>query len=153
MFWLTYLFIFVVPVNVVSQVHTCMCPLHKAEQSHGTLLLYRIKLLWGHCILPAGDFLGCYAQKRILSHTELPTSTQTVQNVGFVFQVLFSSRYLVDILIDSFACFLAGLFQPSIQIQIQSFCVFKLDTGLYECMLNEVNIPSLNRQIFFSLMN
>lgn len=94
MFWLTYLFIFVIPVNVVSQVHMFMCPLHKAEQSRGTLLLYRIKLLWGHCILPAGDFLGCYAQKGILSHTELPTSTQTVQKVSFVFQVLFSSRYI-----------------------------------------------------------
>lgn len=77
----------------------------------------------------AGDFSGCYAQERILSHTEPRTSAQIAHKL-FVTMCCSLGGTLIDILTGSFACFLAELFQPSSYIQIDCFCVFKLHRGL-----------------------
>lgn len=85
----------------------------------------------------------------MLPHTKLPTGTQAAQNFGCFFKYCFLGD--IGFLTDSTVWFLVVLFQPSIQIQIQCFCLFKLDVGLHKYILNEVNIPSLNR--CFSLMH
>lgn len=156
MFWLAYLFLFIIPDNVVSQAHIYM-PLHRAVPWESGAERWWNKLSWisiPHREPPyfhmeflkneiavdalhftAGDFSGCYAQERILSHTEWRISTQTAHKL-FVTKCCSLGGTLIDILTGSFACFLAELFQPSSYIRIHCFCVFKLHRGLCVYTLN-----------------
>lgn len=147
-------------------------PLHKAKRSRGSQVLncggtrsvsspshtarplmpmrnsLQYQIAVGTLHLAAGDFSGHYAQKGILPCTKLPTSPQPTQNLSCFFQVLFSRRY-INRYINRQLCMLSCRVVLAFHLDTNSVCVFKLDVRLHEYMLNEGNIPSLNRQVFF----
>lgn len=81
--------------------------------------------------LTAGDFSGLYDRKEFY-HIETAHKYPNSSEALLFFQIVFSRRYTNKYIKSATARFLAELFQPASQIEIQDFCVFKLDVGLYE---------------------
>lgn len=92
--------------------------------------LQKMQIAVGTLHLTAGASQDVITERNFITY-KLPTSTQTPQKLLF-FQTVFSRRYANKYIESAAACFLAELFQPSSQMEIHCFCVFKLDVGLYE---------------------